>query len=70
METELKTRLVEYRVTRNAPYNNPRCFGFSDLTARQGYYIVAASAEEALLEMHKQFPRDNFNFTCQFWKEV
>lgn len=65
-----KMRMSEYRCTRNAPYSNPNCFGHKDLSARQGYYIEAPSAESALRKMAQMFPQDNGNFTCQHWKDL
>lgn len=40
-----------YRCTRIGSYNNPRCDGFSDKTARLGYYIEANTAKVAIAQM-------------------
>lgn len=58
----------EYRCTRNAPYTHD-CLGHDDITARQGYYIKANSAEKALEEMAIRFPEEvNEGFTVQEWE--
>ena len=59
----------EYRLTRNHPYRNPNCFGFADLSARQGFYITADSAVEAEAIMSLDFPEDWESFTCHLCKE-
>ncbi len=53
-----KTRMTEFRCTRNRPYVSPTCLGHSDLTARQGYYINAATRDEALTRMAVLFPEE------------
>lgn len=58
----------EYRLTRNEPYLNPKCFGHTDLEARQGYYIKASCEEEAIALMLTQFPHDTAGFTCELWE--
>jgi hypothetical protein len=58
----------EYRCTRNALYTHD-CLGHDDITARQGYYIKADSAEEALEKMAIRFPEEvNEGFTVQEWE--
>ncbi len=60
--------MQEYRCTRNAPYTHD-CIGHDDITARQGYYIKANSAEEALEKMAARFPEEvNEGFTVQEWE--
>jgi hypothetical protein len=66
--------MKEYRCTRNARYAH-NCIGQYDLTARQGYYILANSPEEALQRMAHKFPEDlildcplNKIFTVEEWK--
>lgn len=58
----------EYRCTRNAPYNNPHCLGVADLSARSGYYITAATEQEAIAIMAQLYPNDDAGFTAQPWK--
>jgi len=59
----------EYRCTRNSPYSNPKCFGHTDLEARQGYYFKAESEDETLVMMSKQFPGETeAGFTVHLWK--
>lgn len=58
----------EYRCTRNQPYLNPKCFGHTDLEARQGYYLKAESEEDAIALMEQQFPCDTAGFTAHRWK--
>jgi hypothetical protein len=58
----------EYRCTRNALYSHD-CIGRDDLTARQGYYIHANSAEEAWEKMATRFPKEtDAGFTVQEWE--
>lgn len=58
----------EYRCTRNASYSHD-CIGHNDLTARQGYYINAHSAEEAWEKMAIRFPKEAaVGFTVQEWE--
>lgn len=57
----------EYRCTSNAPYSNPKCFGYTDLAARQGYYIKAESEQEAIALMQQEFPDDTTGFTIELW---
>lgn len=59
----------EYRCTRRSPYADPGCFGHKDLSARQGYYVVARSAEDALARMREAFPADRDGFDVQVWRE-
>ena len=58
----------EYRCTRNAPYNNPHCLGVADLSARSGYYLIAATEQEAKALMAQLYPNDDAGFTVQLWK--
>lgn len=59
--------MKEYRCTRNAPYSH-QCLGHNDLTPRQGYYIMAASQEEAWEKMAMRFPEEtNKGFTVEEW---
>ena len=62
--------MKEYRLTRNSSYSNPNCRGHNDLTARQGYYILANSPDEALAEMSARFPDDETGFTVEVMGEV
>ncbi len=58
----------EYRCTRNALYTHD-CIGHDDITARQGYYIQANSAEEAWEKMAIRFPEEvKEGFTVQEWE--
>lgn len=58
----------EYRCTRNASYSHD-CLGKNDITARQGYYIDAASREEAWEKMAIRFPEEvKEGFTVQEWE--
>ncbi len=58
----------EYRCTRNASYSHDY-IGRDDLTARQGYYIQASSAEEAWEKMAIRFPEEtSVGFTIQDWE--
>lgn len=60
----------EYRCTRNALYAH-NCIGYDDITARQGYYIQAATAEEAWERMAIRFPEEtSVGFTVQDWEGV
>ncbi len=60
--------MQEYRCTRNAPYTH-NCIGRDDLTARQGYYIQASSAEEAWERMAIRYPEEtSVGFTVQDWQ--
>ena len=61
--------LKEYRCTRNAPYLQ-QCIGHNDLSARQGYYLLAVSESEAWQKMAVRFPEEAFDgFTIQSWSE-
>jgi len=53
-----------YRLTR-CTCTNPNARAFSDLSARQGYYIRAENEDEALRKMAKDFPTEQF--TCHEW---
>lgn len=54
----------QFRCTRQAPYG-PGCPGFTDKTARQGYYITAKNEDEALTKMKEKFPNESiFSFTA------
>ena len=55
--------MIEYRMTLNGPYAEPTCAGHDDISARQGYYVVAFTEDEARDIMLKIFP--NETFTCQ-----
>jgi hypothetical protein len=57
----------EFRCTRNKPYVG-NCPGAKDHSARQGYYIVAFSADEAIKQMEAKFPDEPEGFTAKFWK--
>lgn len=54
-----------YRLTR-CLCTNPNARAFSDLSARQGYYIQAENEDEALKKMAKAFPKES-QFTCHEW---
>lgn len=49
--------MKEFRCTCNAQYSH-NCLGRDDLTARQGHYIRAESAEEARQIMALRYPED------------
>lgn len=55
-----------YRLTR-CICTNPNARAFSDLSARQGYYIRAENEDEALRQMAKDFPKEK-HFTCHEWQ--
>lgn len=58
----------EYRCTGNVPYSHP-CNGHKDLSARQSYYIMADSQEEAWEKMASRFPEEtNQGFTVEEWE--
>lgn len=59
----------QYRCTRNQPYVNPKCFGHTNLEARQGFYIKAETEEEAIALMQQEFPYDDMGFTVQLWTD-
>lgn len=60
--------MKEYRCTRNALYTHD-CIGHDDITARQGYYIHANSAESAWEKMAIRFPEEvSASFTVQEWE--
>lgn len=62
--------MKEYRCTRNAPYSQP-CDGRSDLSARNGYYIRAETARDALQIMTARFREEaSFGFTVEEWKDL
>lgn len=62
------TMQKEYRCTRNALYTH-ECLGHNDITARQGHYVKANSAEEAWEKMAIRFPEEvNEGFTVQEWE--
>lgn len=62
--------MIEFRCTRKAPYSNPNCIGHTDLSVRQGYYIVARTAQGAMDKMREMFPNDPDSFTVDEWKTV
>lgn len=60
--------LKEYRCTRNALYSHD-CLGHNDTRARQGFYIMASSQEEAWEKMACRFPEEtNEGFTVDEWQ--
>jgi len=64
------TTTREYRCTRDAPYTAPTCEGHTDRKCRQGHYVQAASATEALQTMARDFPADvadGHGFTAHRW---
>lgn len=62
--------MKEYRCTRNGPYSHP-CDGSSDLSARNGYYIRAQTALDALQIMTDRFPQETVQgFTVDEWKDL
>lgn len=62
--------MQEFRCTRNAPYAHS-CDGQSDLSARQGYYIRAETARDALQIMADRFHRETIQgFTIDEWKDL
>lgn len=60
--------LNQYRCTRNEPYMG-NCPGNTDITARQGYYITAATERDAKTTLKALFPDDTEGFTATLWKE-
>lgn len=56
-----------YLCRRHQPYQNPRCLGYTELSERQGYYIDAASEQEAIAIMGQMHPNDSAGFTVQLW---
>jgi hypothetical protein len=59
--------LYEFRCTRNTPYMH-NCLGRDDISARQGYYIKARDAEDAIRKMAERFPEDTEGFTATKWQ--
>jgi hypothetical protein len=59
----------EYRCTRRSPYSNPNCPGHTDTRCRQGYYIEAPTAYDALREMRRDFPHDPLGFDIEEAKD-
>ena len=59
----------EYRCTRRSVYSGPGCLGHKDPGARQGYYVVALTPEDALARMRVAFPDDADGFDIQVWKK-
>ena len=58
----------EYRLTRRAPYSNPNCLGHTDLSARQGYYVVASTEAGAQEAFYKRYPQyKNEGIDVQLW---
>ena len=49
--------MKKYRCTRNAKYLD-NCHGSNDVSARQGYYIMADNKEEAWQKMAIMFPEE------------
>jgi hypothetical protein len=56
-----------YRCTR-CTCTNPNARAYSDLSARQGYYVRAENESEALKQMARDFPKET-NFTCHEWSD-
>lgn len=69
IDTPQKAVRNEYRITRNRSYSDPNCFGFKDLSARNGHYIVATCEIEARMIMNDRYPYDYGDFSVQLWKE-
>lgn len=63
------TVLPVYRCTRRRPYG-PGSLGHTDVHARQGHYITARNADEALAEMVRRFPLDCGAFDVELWREA
>jgi hypothetical protein len=60
----------EYRCTINYGYTRGTV-GHDDLSARQGYYIRAASWGHAIAQMAEKFPDEaEEGFTAQLWKRL
>lgn len=57
-----------YRLTRNSPYNAAGSPDLLDVCQRWGYYIEAASEQEAIAQMIERFPSDNADFSCELWR--
>ena len=63
---QAKTALMpEWRLTRPGIYHEG-CQGYADVSARQGYYVRAWSAEDAVTKLAKEFPSD-VAFDVQPW---
>lgn len=59
--------LYEFRCTRNTSYTHD-CLGRDDISARQGYYIKARDADDAIRQMAERFPEDTAGFTATKWQ--
>ena len=57
----------EYRLTRSQLYPHGT-LGANDVKAREGHYIRGESPSEALIEMHKRYPKET-HFTVELWKK-
>ncbi|HEY9764531.1 MAG TPA: hypothetical protein V6D07_18535 [Trichocoleus sp.] len=57
---------IRWRVTRNRPYP-PGTVGHTDLSARQGHYSAALTAEDAIAEIDAQFKEREFGYQVQKW---
>lgn len=57
--------IQQYRCTRDTPYQG-NCLGATSTRDRQGYYINATSAEDAIAQMKQQFPNEE-GFTAELW---
>lgn len=56
-----------FRCTRIAPYSH-NCAGRHDVMARQGYYVRAKVALEAIKIMAQKFPEEkHIGFTVECW---
>lgn len=72
----MPNRQYEYRCTRSVIYRHLPEPQRSNLTSRNGHYIVASGPMAALLEMKRRFPDDvaaaqiggYAPFTLQLWK--
>jgi hypothetical protein len=56
-----------YRCTRPDVYQS-NCPGRTDVTARQGHYLAAVSAEDAHRMMRERFPQDS-HFDVRLYNE-
>lgn len=62
--------MIEFRCTRQYPYNTPGCPGRTQVSDRQGYYKKGNTAFDVYHQMCEQFPMDvqmGFGFDVQKW---
>jgi len=67
----MSQQMNEYRFTRPHVYSSPDCPGHKNPSARQGYYIIASSEQEAFQKMHEQHPEfAGQRLDVQFWRYI